>query len=1041
MGRAPSYPWDEKSSLKADEPTKGQRYRMQKATGNHCIKDLRISLEVHGMDMNLCVKDSGVKATPQSDLREGYTSRLHNKEKRRVKHSVRVGSWNVRTLLQRGKLENAKQEMTRNRLDILGLSEVRWGGNGECNSGDFRLYYSGEEKSGSYGVGILVGRRIKGSVVKAEYINERIIMIRIKAKDRDLVVIQVYMPTSGHKDEEIEECYDKIENIIEKESRNACVLVMGDWNAVVGEGKDGMEVGNFGLGVRNERGQRMVEFCRENGFVVSNTLFENHKRRRYTWTSPLDGNRYQIDYILVQKRYRNCVKNARSYPGADICSDHNLVLAEVCVRLKRTAKGKKKEEIDIDKLKVTGTSVELEKIFVKNLGGKETTLCVDEKWENIKNSLKKAAKETLGVKKGKRKKKEWITEEMLEKMNERRKWKNVSTEEGKRKYRKLNNELRRETDKAREQWTKEKCDDIERLEKEGRYDLMHKVAMELVFKERSARSGIEIELKDGCVVDEMADVKKRWKEYVEELYDWKNKPNEKDLEIEIEEEVTVEEKGYNLLEEEIEASIKEMKCRKATGSDELPVELLKALNGEGKEVIRDLCNHIYQEGKWPKDFRETIMIPIPKKRNTKRCEEHRTLSLISHTAKVILRTINRRLYSKLNMVLSEEQYGFRKGVGTRDAIGLLRVIGERFMEKGRKVYAVFVDMEKAFDCVRWNILMKLLRKYGIDWSERRLIADLYMNQKVKVRIGEELTEEIGMGRGVRQGCCISPTLFNIYLEEIIEDAFDGTRGVTIGGRKIECIRFADDQVILAESKEEVKEMLSDLNRKCLEYGMKINKKKTKCMIIGGKEESLRMEVEGVEIQQVKEYKYLGSIITEDMRCSKEIKVRMAMAREGFKRKRGLLCGPMNKKLRKRLAKCYIWSVALYGAETWTLRKEDERRIEALEMWIWRKMEGVSWDEKVRNEEVLKRIGEDRQILNKIKSRKMNWLGHVMRRECLLRTVVEGMVEGRRGRGRRRYQLIDNIKVGNMYETTKRTAQRRDEWREAMREPALGQKYQ
>ncbi|MGP1933413.1 MAG: hypothetical protein ACTS8P_01905, partial [Arsenophonus sp. NC-XBC3-MAG3] len=82
-------------------------------------------------------------------------------------------------------------------------------------------------------------------------------------------------------------------------------------------------------------------------------------------------------------------------------------------------------------------------------------------------------------------------------------------------------------------------------------------------------------------------------------------------------------------------------------------------------------------------------------------------------------------------------------------------------------------------------------------------------------------------------------------------------------------------------------------------------------------------------------------------------MRIAIAKEAFNKNEKLLCGPLNKELSKRLAKCYIWSVALYGAETWTLRKEDEKRIEALEMWIWRRMEGIKWNDKVRNEEVLR----------------------------------------------------------------------------------------
>ena len=452
------------------------------------------------------------------------------------------------------------------------------------------------------------------------------------------------------------------------------------------------------------------------------------------------------------------------------------------------------------------------------------------------------------------------------------------------------------------------------------------------------------------------------------------------------------------------------------------------MKGEGRKEVMSLCKEIYNKGKWPKEFSEMIMIPIPKKKNTKKCEEFRTISLISHIAKILLRTINRRLYARSNGNIREEQYGFRKGMGTRDAIGLLRVIGERYIEKGKKVYATFIDLEKAFDRVEWKMLMSIIKKHGVEWKERRLIKELYLNQKAKVKIGEEISEEIGLGRGVRQGCCLSPTLFNMYLEEIIGECFNGEKGVNMGGRRVECIRFADDMVVLSESEDELRNMMQGLNETCKKYGMRINIKKTKSMILGGKEETVRVSLKGEDIEQVEKFKYLGSWITKDMRCSTEIKTRIAMAKEGFNRKRRLLCGPLEKELRKRLVKCYIWSVLLYGAETWSLRKEEIKRIEAMEMWLWRRMEGVRWEDRVTNEEVLKRVGEKRQVIREIKKRKANWLGHVMRRDCLLRDAIEGTVEGKRMRGRRRVQLMDDVRAGRKYCDIKNLAQNRDAWR-------------
>jgi hypothetical protein len=116
-----------------------------------------------------------------------------------------------------------------------------------------------------------------------------------------------------------------------------------------------------------------------------------------------------------------------------------------------------------------------------------------------------------------------------------------------------------------------------------------------------------------------------------------------------------------------------------------------------------------------------------------------------------------------------------------------------------------------------------------------------------------------------------------------------------------------------------------------------------------------------------------------------------MAKAAFNKKRVLFTGTLGLELRKKLVKCYIWNTALYGADTWPLRAVYRKPLESVEMWCWRRMEKIRWTDRVRNEEVLLRVKEQRNILHELSKRKANWIGHILCRNCLLQRVIEGKI--------------------------------------------------
>ena len=205
-----------------------------------------------------------------------------------------------------GKLEVVKQ-MERVNVNILGISELKWTGMGEFNSDDHYIYYCMQEYLRRNGVAIMVNKRVQNAVLGCNLKSDRMISV-FQGKPFNITVIQVYAPASNAEEAEVERFYEDLQDLLELTPTKDVLFILGDWNAKVGSQETPGVTGKFGLGMRNEAGQRLIEFCQENALVIANTLFQQHKRRLYTWRSPDGQHRNQIDYILCSQRWRSSMQ-------------------------------------------------------------------------------------------------------------------------------------------------------------------------------------------------------------------------------------------------------------------------------------------------------------------------------------------------------------------------------------------------------------------------------------------------------------------------------------------------------------------------------------------------------------------------------------------------------------------------------------------------------------------------------------------------------------------------------------------------------------
>ena len=209
---------------------------------------------------------------------------------------------------------------------------------------------------------------------------------------------------------------------------------------------------------------------------------------------------------------------------------------------------------------------------------------------------------------------------------------------------------------------------------------------------------------------------------------------------------------------------------KASGGDRIPVEVFQILKDDVVKVLHSICQQIWKTQHWPQDWERSVFIPIPKQGNPKECSNYHTNAFISQASKVMLKILQARLQQCVNCELPDAQDGFRKGRRTRNQIANICWIIKKAKEFQKNIYFCFIGYAKAFDCVDHNKLWKILKEMGIPEHLTCLLRNLYAGQEAIVRTGHGTADWFQIGKGVHQGCMLSPRLFNFYAECLLRNA-------------------------------------------------------------------------------------------------------------------------------------------------------------------------------------------------------------------------------------------------------------------------------
>lgn len=372
---------------------------------------------------------------------------------------------------------------------------------------------------------------------------------------------------------------------------------------------------------------------------------------------------------------------------------------------------------------------------------------------------------------------------------------------------------------------------------------------------------------------------------------------------------------------EIYDAMKNSKNNKAPGCNKIPVDFYKiCLNDkDGKSkmanYILNKCRYVFNKSIIPDSWNTAIMVPIYKKGDPNSFDNYRGIALMDTLSKILMKIVNERILTFINSkeILIPEQTGFRKGEECISQAALLTEILKRRSLMKKQTVVCFLDFSKAYDNVPHGGLIQKLSKYGIGGKILQLIKNIYSNPKIKVKLGDKTSSSYSYKKGVKQGCPLSPLLFNLYINDILA----GLPAVNtyMDNKKISGLLFADDTVLIAESHEDMNRSLSIIDEWCSKWKMKINSQKCGSMVFYPDEQKLPLKINGEEISPTNKYVYLGFTIDKNLNPVSHMNRRIQMGKCALVKMTPFLYNrKMPAKFKKAVIKAVLIPIVTYGIE-------------------------------------------------------------------------------------------------------------------------------
>ena len=677
---------------------------------------------------------------------------FRSQNNRKLKKKFNFGFWNVRTLQDSNDAPERKTalvslELSKYDIDIAALSETRLPGISQFKEekGGYVFFTSGKspDEPRLSGVGFAVKSELARSLQSLpKGLSDRIMTLTLELElDTRVTLVSCYAPTMNRPDQEKDDFYQRLREVIDGIRHKDKLILMGDFNARVGDDFHTWNgvLGHHGVGRMNDNGLRLLSLCREYDLTITNTVFQQKNCRKTTWMHPRSNNWHLIDYVISKRRDIRDFMITRSFHTSCYLSDHALLRSKtsLCLHRRRIKKSSIPRRINVQPLKNPEVKTALADKLDEVLDNVEVNDDIEKSWKALRDATHTAATEVLGL--PVRKNQDWFddqnveAQEQIQKMHQTHKaWLEDKNSSWKKKtYKTCKAQVQKALRQMKEKWWADHAESIQaafnRKDSKAFYEGIKKV-----FGPHESGAA-PISAKDGTLLTDKSDILNRWKEHFETVL---NAPSVTDDDVigsiqQLPEKIQL--SVLPTLQEVFEA-IKQIAMGKAPGNDAIPAEVFKFGGQKLAKKLHALFVAIWITGKVPQDFKDASILHLYKNKGVRNvCDNHRGISLLSIAGKILARLIlNRILKHVVDEVYPESQCGFRALRVPLDMIFSLRQVSEKAREKNQELYMVFIDLTKAFDTVNRTALWKILKKLGIPDNMIKVIISFHEGMKASV---------------------------------------------------------------------------------------------------------------------------------------------------------------------------------------------------------------------------------------------------------------------------------------------------------------------